>query len=98
MAPQLVRANPLVREDAGRVAIQRGPVVYCLESPDQPALSLLFDAELVSPAAAFREEFRGDVVSLYCATVAWPLKSRRRRSRSIGPPLRLGACRSSRSS
>jgi len=53
MAAPLVRANPRVREDAGRVAVQRGPVVYCIESPDQPALSSLFDVELASPAEAF---------------------------------------------
>ena len=31
---KLVEANPLVRADAGKVAISRGPVVYCLESAD----------------------------------------------------------------
>jgi hypothetical protein len=31
-----MEANPLVEEDANQVAIQRGPVVYCLESPDLP--------------------------------------------------------------
>jgi DUF1680 family protein len=62
MAAQLVRANSLVREDAGRVAVQRGPLVYCIESPDQPALSSLFDVELASPAEAFREEFRRDLL------------------------------------
>lgn len=29
-----VRANPEVREDAGKVAIVRGPLVYCLEEAD----------------------------------------------------------------
>jgi DUF1680 family protein len=29
-----VRANPRVREDAGKIAIMRGPVVYCLEEAD----------------------------------------------------------------
>ncbi len=41
--PHLVRANPLVREDAGRVAVERGPLVYCLEKQDQQGVSL-FDA------------------------------------------------------
>ena len=36
MAPRLVEANPLVEEDLNQVAVQRGPVVYCLESPDLP--------------------------------------------------------------
>lgn len=30
----LVEAHPRVREDAGRVAVRRGPVVYCVESVD----------------------------------------------------------------
>jgi len=36
MPVRLMEANPLVEEDANQVAIQRGPVVYCLESPDLP--------------------------------------------------------------
>ncbi|MGD9636829.1 MAG: glycoside hydrolase family 127 protein [Pirellulales bacterium] len=36
MLPQLVEANPLVEEARNQVAIQRGPIVYCLESPDLP--------------------------------------------------------------
>ena len=31
-----MEANPLVEEDLNQVAVQRGPVVYCLESPDLP--------------------------------------------------------------
>jgi len=31
---QRIYANPLVQEDIGRVALQRGPVVYCIESTD----------------------------------------------------------------
>jgi uncharacterized protein len=62
MTPQLVRANPLVRENAGRVAVQRGPLVYCLESADQPALTSLFDTELAAPAEPFRAEFRPDLL------------------------------------
>lgn len=29
-----MRANPKVREDIGKVALMRGPVVYCLEEAD----------------------------------------------------------------
>jgi DUF1680 family protein len=36
MPARLMEANPLVEEDLNQVAIQRGPVVYCLESPDLP--------------------------------------------------------------
>jgi DUF1680 family protein len=36
MPAQLIEANPLVEETRNQVAIQRGPIVYCLESPDLP--------------------------------------------------------------
>ena len=36
MTVRLMEANPLVEDDLNQVAIQRGPVVYCLESPDLP--------------------------------------------------------------
>jgi uncharacterized protein len=36
MQPRLMEANPLVEEDVNQVAVQRGPIVYCLESPDLP--------------------------------------------------------------
>lgn len=34
LEPRLLRAHPAVRQDAGRVAIMRGPLVYCLEGAD----------------------------------------------------------------
>lgn len=34
MEVQLVQAHPRVSADAGKVAIQRGPVIYCLEETD----------------------------------------------------------------
>ncbi|HEX2944354.1 MAG TPA: beta-L-arabinofuranosidase domain-containing protein [Clostridia bacterium] len=34
MEPVLISANPNVRENAGKAAIQRGPLVYCLEEAD----------------------------------------------------------------
>ncbi len=39
MTPQMVRANPAVADDTGRVAVQRGPVVFCMEQLDQTANS-----------------------------------------------------------
>ncbi|NPV46476.1 MAG: glycoside hydrolase family 127 protein [Armatimonadetes bacterium] len=36
MPVQRVYAHPAVRADAGLVALQRGPVVYCLEAADNP--------------------------------------------------------------
>jgi uncharacterized protein len=36
MTTHLLKANPAVTEDRGRVAFQRGPVVFCMEHLDQP--------------------------------------------------------------
>ena len=37
MPVTLMEANPSVREDAGKVAVMRGPVVYCMEEADNGA-------------------------------------------------------------
>jgi hypothetical protein len=36
MPPHLMEANPLVEDDLNQVAVQRGPIIYCVESPDLP--------------------------------------------------------------
>ena len=45
MPAVLVEANSLVEEARGQAAVRRGPVVYCLESPDLPGASI-FDVAL----------------------------------------------------
>ena len=63
MKPRLTQANALVRENIGRVAVERGPLVYCLERPDQILTSSLFDESLVLDASAhFIERFRNDLL------------------------------------
>ncbi len=37
MQPRLMESNPLLEETREQVAVMRGPLVYCLESPDLPA-------------------------------------------------------------
>jgi hypothetical protein len=37
LVPRSVFANPLVRQDAGRSALMRGPLVYCVEETDNGA-------------------------------------------------------------
>ncbi|WP_419876344.1 glycoside hydrolase family 127 protein [Candidatus Pristimantibacillus sp. PTI5] len=37
MPVQRIKAHPLVRENAGKVALQKGPFVYCLEEADNGA-------------------------------------------------------------
>jgi DUF1680 family protein len=50
LCPRRVYASPRVREDIGKVAVMRGPLVYCLEEADNgrllPALSLDAGTEL----------------------------------------------------
>jgi DUF1680 family protein len=36
MEPRLIEANPYDEYTRGQVAVMRGPLVYCLESPDLP--------------------------------------------------------------
>ncbi|MBR5432552.1 MAG: glycoside hydrolase family 127 protein [Bacteroidales bacterium] len=40
MEPRIVKANELVKDDEGRIAIERGPIVYCAEWPDNPDLKV----------------------------------------------------------
>ena len=67
MPVRRVHADPRVAEDAGRVAIMRGPVVYCAEEVDNPGipteyfhadLALQKDAPL---ATAFEADLLGGV-------------------------------------
>jgi uncharacterized protein len=58
VTPHLTESNPRVRESAGRVAVERGPLVYCLEQPDNEGAPVL-DIALRSQAP-FDEEFRPD--------------------------------------
>src|SRR5882724_4923622 len=65
MKPQLLQANAQVIENNGRVAVQRGPLVYCLEQIDQPASVPLKDVALnLGPKSStqFQEEFQKDLL------------------------------------
>jgi DUF1680 family protein len=48
-----LEANPLVEETLNQTAFKRGPLVYCLESPDLPMGTRVSDVS-VSPAAEFK--------------------------------------------
>ena len=65
MPSQLVAADPRTREDEGCRAVQRGPLVYCLEEADNPedfdGLRLTEDAQFVE---MFEPELLRGVVSL----------------------------------
>ncbi len=57
MEARRVWANRNVREDAGKVAVRRGPIVYCLEEADN---GKDLHRVLLPRGAAFREEYRPD--------------------------------------
>lgn len=46
MEVSLVEGHPLIEEVRNQVAIKRGPVVYCIESPDLPAETKILDVYL----------------------------------------------------
>jgi DUF1680 family protein len=63
MTPEALSANRQVVDDAGRVAVQRGPLVYCLEQLDQPGGVDLTDVSVavsMKPGAEFTSEFKKD--------------------------------------
>jgi len=65
MRPQMLQANTRVTEDNGRVAVQRGPVLYCMEQIDQPGGVSLPDVALDgkrAPDSGFQSEYKGDVL------------------------------------
>ncbi|HLO13262.1 MAG TPA: beta-L-arabinofuranosidase domain-containing protein, partial [Anaerolineales bacterium] len=59
MSIKLRRAHPKVKGHAGKVALTRGPLVYCLESLDNPSVDI-FSARLDS--ASLRDEFVPDLL------------------------------------
>jgi uncharacterized protein len=65
MTPQALAANPHVTEDSGRVAVLRGPLIYCLEQLDQPSGVVLGDAALDlsrHSAMEYHSEFKSDLL------------------------------------
>lgn len=55
VGPRILYANPLVRADCGKIAIVRGPEVYCFEEADNGAdLAAVF----LSPDTALCEEWK----------------------------------------
>ncbi|MDM9626880.1 glycoside hydrolase family 127 protein [Rhizobium sp. S152] len=65
LAPRTLFANPLVRQDAGRAALMRGPLVYCVEATDNgPGLNgIRFDGKISNARTSEIAEL-GDAVAL----------------------------------
>jgi DUF1680 family protein len=65
MPVNVVLANPRVRENLGSVAIQRGPIVYCLESPDHGDVSIfdiVLPLDFSNTSESFEAEFEPDLL------------------------------------
>jgi len=65
MPVQVLQANPQVADDAGRVAVQRGPLVYCMEELDQPAGVAMSDLAVdlgQKPQTQFQSEHKRDLL------------------------------------
>ncbi len=65
MSIELRRAHPKVKGQQGQVAVTRGPLVYCLESVDNPGVDL-FSTRLApkSLAAVMDEKLLGGIIKL----------------------------------
>lgn len=67
MRARLVQGHPRIEATRNQVAVARGPVVYCLESPDLPDGAAVAEVIVPSDAALaprFRAELLGGVVVL----------------------------------
>lgn len=59
MPVEVVEAHPLVKENIGKRAIQRGPVVYCAEEVDNPD----FNSLSISPDMVFTHQFNPSLLN-----------------------------------
>ena len=65
MNPQVMQANSRIVDDYGRVAVQRGPLVYCLEQVDQPDGVALYDVSVdlrQKASTQFDEQFEAGLL------------------------------------
>jgi uncharacterized protein len=73
MPVRLLAAHPRVDACENHVAVKRGPVLYCLESPDLPRGVSVFELALPGNAAAlpvWRPDLFGGVMTLECELAA----------------------------
>lgn len=59
MEPRIVKAHPLVEADAGKLSVERGPIVYCAEWPDND-FSVL--SAIISQKPKFTVEHKPDML------------------------------------
>ncbi len=77
MQPEFIAPHPRIDAVRGCVAVERGPLVYCFESQDQPAEVDLLDVRAVTdePLSVARTELLGGVIAVHAtgqaATDKW---------------------------
>jgi DUF1680 family protein len=93
MPTHVLQANPRIAEDTGRVAVQRGPLLYCMEELDQPSGVKLADVALnfgAEPGTDFQSQYEGQlldgVLVLRHGGVAYEESVSRLYSRYTGQP------------
>lgn len=99
LEPIFYEAHPYVRDDCGKVALQRGPFVYCLESVDNGEHLELVSVDVDAPVECCVEQDAklGEIVALYASgkrlrvrddvtnePLYRPLAKRERRSTTAG--------------
>ena len=57
----MVQGNPRIEAIRGRVAIRRGPVVYCLEQADQEQSVDITEVE-IDPSSPIQDTWQGDLL------------------------------------
>jgi DUF1680 family protein len=76
MPIRLVRANPSVRVDAGKVAVQRGPIIYCAEAADHSASVLTTTIDVNSSfTGIYQPDLLGGVYTLSSPENNWSILS-----------------------
>ncbi|WP_071147445.1 glycoside hydrolase family 127 protein [Bacteroides ihuae] len=61
MPVRRIKANPNVKDDEGKLAIQRGPIVYCLEGVDQADKHVL--NKYIPQNTSFKAQFDKDLLN-----------------------------------
>ena len=97
MSPQLIEANPMVEDNRNQVAVQRGPIVYCMESVDLPKdvnisqvqiprniqLHPRFDKNLLSGVTVLEGEAKCEKGAVWSNQLYRPLSTEMHRKLSI---------------
>lgn len=60
MEVRMIKANPKVTADKGKYALQRGPIIYCLEWPDN---SVRVQSIIIDTTLGFKSDYQKDLLN-----------------------------------